>query len=425
MPQIVSFLEWMGWRINNEKSSLVPSSDFVWLGWRWSAPMMTVRLPEDERLSLLYYLRAMTAALNSNSVLPIRKLASAIGKLNACRFQYPQASLFLARLNRLKTEAVALSGWNGKVCLSGEGLREEVLWWENTIRTNAPTSLALRPPEATLTTDAAKEGWGAHVTILRTGQQLLMHGVWDHRKRTSNNREMTAVLRALRRMQQLPETKSVSSLSILSDNTTTVFDINKQKACDSLRPTLTLLLRFAEIHRLDLIAKHIPGDENGLADSLSRISAAGDYALRPEVLRQLLTEWRVEIDVDLFAAGWNAKSPHYCSLKRDRRALARDAWTIPWSRFRLPLIHPPISQIPKVLARLHQEKMQAIVVLPDWPFQVWTNQAKAMTVATKILGKAAEVLIPGKQDPECPSSLPIGNIRVNMMDTRTTSAKST
>jgi hypothetical protein len=69
--------------------------------------------------------------------------------------------------------------------------------------------------------------------------------------------------------------------------------------------------------------------------------------------------------------------------------------------------------------------MQAIVVLPDWPLQTWTNQAKAMTVATKILGKATEVLVLGKQDPECPSSLPIGSIRVNMMDTRTTPGKYT
>jgi hypothetical protein len=99
--QILEFLEWMGWKINREKCRLKPSAVFEWLGWKWNASDLTVSLPREKRLALLYYARSLAAALNSNVTIPIRRLASAIGKLNACRFQYRQASLFLAKLNAL------------------------------------------------------------------------------------------------------------------------------------------------------------------------------------------------------------------------------------------------------------------------------------------------------------------------------------
>jgi hypothetical protein len=411
MIQIVSFLEWMGWKINRTKSLMRPCDCVEWLGWNWHAPSLSVTLPALKRSSLLYYLRAMRAALMRNETIPVRKLAAAIGKLNACRFQHRQASLFLARLNALKTRAANRMGWNGMVVLCGEGLLDEVEWWLSTIHRNAPTSLASPPPEATIWTDASKEGWGAHLLRYRANLTVTMHGTWDHRKRTSNNRELTAVLRALRRMKQTEATASVKSVLIRSDNTTTVYDINRQKAAETLRPQLVSLLRFAGRNGIFLRAEHIPGVDNGKADALSRISAAGDYGLRPGVLQQLQREWGVEIDADLFASGWNTQSPTYCSLRRDRNALTRNAWTLAWNQFRLPLIHPPISQISKVLARLRLEKMRALLVLPDWQLQAWSNQLARMTTVTKILGPAEQILIMGHQRSEAPTCLPLGYVR--------------
>jgi hypothetical protein len=425
VKQIVHFLQWLGWKINEEKSSLVPSTAFTWLGWNWDAEAMTVCLPADKRLSLLYYLRALSAALAVNEAIPVRKLASAIGKLNACRFQYPQASLFLGKLNRLKTATVNEKGWNSSVCLAGEGLEGEVNWWYRTIHANTPTPLTLRPPEATLTTDAALHGWGATLEVYRPRTLIPMHGVWDHRPRTSNNREMTAVLRALRQMTRLEATKTISSVLIRSDNTTAVYDVNRQRACDSLRPTLVRLLRFAEMHSISVTAEHVPGINNGVADALSRISASGDYGLRPAVLQSLLKEWNVRVDADLFAAGWNAQSPVFCSLRPDRKAFARNAWTVRWAEFRLPLVHPPICQIPKTLARLHQKGMRAVLIVPDWPLQPWSNQAREMATATKVLGPAEQVLMLGKQSGDSPNSLPPGSMLALLTDTRTTKGKNT
>jgi hypothetical protein len=252
-----------------------------------------------------------------------------------------------------------------------------------------------------------------------------MHGVWDHRPRTSNNREMTAVLRALRRMQQLPLTKAISSLLIRSDSTTTVYDINRQRACESLRPTLTRLLRFVEMRGICVIAEHVPGINNCVADALSRISASGTYSLRREVLQKLLKEWTLQIDVDLFAAAWNAQCPLFCSLKPDRAAFARNAWTVRWADFRLPLLHPPINQIPKTLARLVEEKMRAILIVPDWQQQVWSNQAREITTMAKVLGPAEQVLIPGKESGDSPNALPPGCMVALLTDTRTTRGKNT
>jgi hypothetical protein len=102
---------------------------------------------------------------------------------------------------------------------------------------------------------------------------------------------------------------------------------------------------------MQIRAEYLPGKDNVIADRLSRTDPRGEYALKQEVLEKLLAQWKVQIDIDLFAEGWNKKHPQYCSWKKDRNALKRDAFSIPWNQFRLPLIHPPINLLPKIWRR--------------------------------------------------------------------------
>jgi hypothetical protein len=91
------------------------------------------------------------------------------------------------------------------------------------------------------------------------------------------------------------------------------------------------LLRFADRIGLQLTAKHIPRADDVWADRLSRISPGGDYALKPQVLQQVLRSWGRQIDADLFAAGWNAHHKAYCSTARDRNAIGCNAFNLPGS----------------------------------------------------------------------------------------------
>jgi hypothetical protein len=172
-----------------------------------------------------------------------------------------------------------------------------------------------------------------------------MHGTWS-RKATSNALECQEVERALRRLRQITQADSVSSVLVRSDNTSTCYNINRQAACETLMPALSSLLRFAERANLHLTAEHISGVHNQKADRLSRISPGGDYSLKAEVLQRLLQSWEVQIGADLFAAGWNAKHALYCSTASDRNAVGRNAFLLRWNQFTLPLLHPPLPLLP-------------------------------------------------------------------------------
>jgi hypothetical protein len=108
---------------------------------------------------------------------------------------------------------------------------------------------------------------------------------------------------------------------IRSDNTETCYNINRQAASETLVPALSCLLRFADRIGLQLTAEHVPGVDNVWADHLSQISPGGDYALRPQVLQQVLCLWGKRIEAGLSAVGWNTHHKTYCSTTRDRNAI--------------------------------------------------------------------------------------------------------
>ena len=178
----------------------------------------------------------------------------------------------------------------------------EISWWRETIRNNSPRHILRLAPQASLFTDASPLGWGAHIRLFDGSPEILLHGRW-RKTRTSNARECCAVERALRRLRQLPEGRSVNSLIIRSDNTATCFNINRRNAGETLLPTLMSLLSYVDRVGIQIVAQHIPGKENEKADRLSRISPGGDYALRRETLQALLVEW-------------GYKSARTCSPKR-------------------------------------------------------------------------------------------------------------
>jgi ribonuclease HI len=394
--EIVRFLTYLGWVINTEKSETVPKQLFVYLGWEWDSRVPSVRLPPTRVTAILHDLRAVENAVQAHATSTARKLARLIGSLSATRLQHRQASLHLRALDTFKAASVATRGWDGETQPLTSAMLTEIMWWKQTISANEPRLLGIPPPQLSLFTDASPIGWGAHCLLIGQTDEMWMHGTWA-KKATSNALECQAVEQALRRLRQTPEASAISSVLVRSDNTATCYNINRQAACDTLVPALSSLLRFAERANLHLTAEHISGVNNSIADRLSRISPGGDYALRPQVLQQLLRSWGVQIGADLFAAGWNAQHPCYFSTSSDRNALGRNAFNVRWNQFTLPLLHPPLPLLPKVLRRLEQEKMTAILIAPLWSRQPWSELLRSMTVRMQDLGPTERVLVQGRR----------------------------
>jgi hypothetical protein len=231
---------------------------------------------------------------------------------------------------------------------------------------------------------------------------------------------MTAVVRALARMRATTLGAKISSLLLLSDNTTTVYDVNRQRSATTLRLPLLQLLRYLEKYHLHMTAQHIPGVDNSKADRLSRLSPGGDYSLRPEVLMQLQQEWGVQITADLFASGWNAKHARYWTISHDRNASGNNAFSTPWKPLGLPLLHPPVPLIVRTLQRLRFERMRALLILPFWQQQPWSPLLREMTVRVKDLGEAEEVLVKGKKMAAAEAELPPGHVAAYLADSTST-----
>ena len=91
------------------------------------------------------------------------------------------------------------------------------------------------------------------------------------------------------------------------------------------------LLRWTESFDVHLDARYLPGENNVLADVLSRRGqvVGTEWSLHPQVARSLLRAWG-NPSIDLFATCLNAKLPLYCSLVSDPQAIFEDAFRHPW-----------------------------------------------------------------------------------------------
>ena len=222
------------------------------------------------------------------------------------------------------------------------------------------------PPSLTLTTDASNLGWGASLP------PHLLSGLWSpqNSKLHINMLELKAVFLAL---QGFVDQVSGHSVLVKSDNTTVVSYINHQGG------TLSVPLCMATLHLLSwcrqknifLTASHIPGEQNLVADFLSRGKfLPSEWSLHPSVFQRIIRS-RTPLSVDLFASSLNHLLPRYCTRASDPNAWAVDAFSIPWLGF-LGFAFPPFPL--RVLEKVALDQTALLLVVPFWPKRPWFPQ---------------------------------------------------
>lgn len=88
--------------------------------------------------------------------------------------------------------------------------------------------------------------------------------------------------------------------------------------------------------------------------------------MAPSVFDELRANWG-EPDIDMFASRLNYKVYQYVAWKPDPGAIAIDAFTLDWSRYKLIYSFPSFSLIGKVLQYIQEKSTTAILVIPYWP----------------------------------------------------------
>jgi hypothetical protein len=140
----------------------------------------------------------------------------------------------------------------------------------------------------------------------------------------------------------------------------------------------------------------MPGKGNVLVDALSRIEVTGDYALDQGVFQQAVQLLGVVPTVDLFAHKFNNKLPRFVAMDGllAEGAIWTGAFSFTW-RGELVYAFPPVQLVGRVLQRVQEENLCAVVVVPKWPSHWWWSVFLAKQVRMVELGMSKQVLHPG------------------------------
>ncbi len=171
-------------------------------------------------------------------------------------------------------------------------------------------------------------------------------------------------------------------VKLMMDNTTAIACVNK---FGSVKPKL--MENTAELYQwtlrrnIRLCAGHVPGKKNVIADRESRTHNLDiEWRLKPKWFKYL-TEQHGTPEIDLFASRLNKQLPKYVAWRPDPKAVAIDAFSLSWSDSYVYLF-PPFSLLTKVLRKVGEEGVDALLVYPEWETQPWFPRLHKMMVGT-------------------------------------------
>lgn len=114
-----------------------------------------------------------------------------------------------------------------------------------------------------------------------------------------------------------------------------------------------------------------------------------DYAVKPDIVKEVTAKMKVQPAVDAFAARHNARMERWWGVGS---AECTDAMTRSWrSSGGVLWMNPPFSMLQQVALKLHADEAHAIVTIPVWPWQPWYNDIMNMKVMSVKYPKASEI----------------------------------
>jgi len=210
---VISLLMKLGSIASREKSDIIPSQDFVFLGYQFRTDLSIVLPPLGK------FLRAKALAeelIHAQSV-PVRWFLKFLGFFNSLADIIPQGRLHIRPLQSflLLQWCPVSQNWDFPFLLD-QSFRQASLWW-----TLSGFSLTRVAPSRTLYSDASMTGWGAYPS----GQPV--SGLWSREERYLyiNVLEMKAVLLAVSSF--LPQFRD-QEICLTTDISTVVDYINNQ-----------------------------------------------------------------------------------------------------------------------------------------------------------------------------------------------------
>ncbi|MEL7302020.1 MAG: reverse transcriptase domain-containing protein [Pseudomonadota bacterium] len=352
---VVAHLARLGFILNHEKSSLVPSRRTTFLGVQLDSTTLQARL-SPERIQTF---RSCLAHFRPGTHVPYL-LCMRLSGLMA-------STIHLMRLGRYHMRP--FQRWVGSLRIPSSQRQRQVLVsaacaqalrpWRQAGLLSQGVKIGMISSLKVLTTDASLSGWGA----ILDGRSA--KGTWNaaFRSKHINVLELLAVLLALKRFERSLVGRHVL---VRTDNMTTMAYINRQgglasPSLDALARELTL---WCDSRLKSIRAVHLPGLQNHGADLLSRGRYYyDDWVLHPSVTTQIFARYG-RPSVDLFASEANAKCSRFFSIQ-GTATMGLEALAHDWPRDLL-YAFPPLRLIYPVLDRVRRQGLSVLLIAPRW-----------------------------------------------------------
>lgn len=362
---VVLTLMSLGWELNWEKSNLIPSTEITHLGFEINTSTMTASCPvaKIDRLiaKATEILRAKIVTVHEaerllgmmESVRPVTGLAA----LNYRSFQ--RQLIYAKKGQRIPTKVIILN------CKSLANLR----WWisDTGFKSNNTAQLREPAPNLCLWSDATKEAMGAHSSCGESYQRE-----WTVSEMTANHSINFLELRAAKEaVRQLTKTGDVVRLYI--DNVSACSYLSRQGGTRNflLCREACRTWKIAERKGVTLLMPHwVSTKENVGADFLSRHNLnSWEIKLDVDLFQLLLDHFHLQPTLDAFASSKTNQLPRYMSWKEDKSAVGRNALMCKWDK--VTYLFPPTPLLAKVVNKVKEEKIEAILVCPKWTSALW------------------------------------------------------
>ena len=341
-------------------SSLTPSQIPSFLGASLDIPRLLTR-PLPHRVEAL---QSLVQEITVHSFSPTKTWQVFLGHLASFTDLIPLCRLFMRplQLHFLKFFSPRRDNPSRLVPLSPQVKSLCLLWGSQEFLLQGK-SFSPPPPRLSMSTDVSNLGWGAFL------HPYHVSGIWSPQEAHLHINSLLAVFLAL---QSFEELISEQSIMIRSDNSTVVSYINHQEGTHS--PSLcnltSVLWDRCRERGIHLLASHVPGENNLLADFLSRGKfLPSEWTLNHSVFQRICLIFPTP-EIDLFASALTFQLPKYCLRVQDLQAWAIDAMSFPWSDLRL-YAFPPFSLLPRVLQKVAQDEADLLLIAPHWPQRPW------------------------------------------------------
>ena len=356
-------LEWLGFSINLEKSSVIPLQRIEYLGLLLNLRTLTLALPAEKVQSLLS--RCQTSF--SSSEMTRRELERLVGFLNFAAPSLEYGRLHLVQIINWMNSHTSPSSRDLPVPLDA-GLKRALLPFLDRKFLQTPVSFRPPVPDLDISTDASDYGWSGVLHPFRIQDSWTPSDLSN----SINWREMKAILNTLRFCRRSLYGKV---LRIHTDNLATLFCIKKMGSTHSppLNKLSRELLLFCQLHKITLVPVYIPGVLNVLADQGSRKGPIiTEWSLDPDSFLWIFQVFNIFPKVDLFATKENTKFASYVSPSQDPEAYAQDALSLNWDdHWSCIYLFPPPSLMPLVLEKIVAYKGTGILIAPFRESDSW------------------------------------------------------